>query len=158
MIGWIGCCMIGHFADKWQWQRTLLGPSWTQLCIPCVWQGRLKATSSVWFSDNHATEQCPESWQRCSSASCLGSYRPATPFHYPQVGPVTEVPHPPGLPSAPLPMQVCRLFNKPERSRCTFSPCKFVHSCIVSNGPHPSYLSSSCTTQHLTLHGVVSQL
>ena len=112
-----------------------LNPTLHSLCL--AGKARRNKFCSACLSDNHATEQCPESWQGCSSASWFGPYRPATPLHYPQVGPVPGVHHPTALPFAPMPLQVCRLFNKPEGSRCTFSPCKFMHSCIVCNGPHP---------------------
>ena len=110
-----------------------LNPTLHSLCL--AGKARRNKFCSICLSDNHATEQCPESWQGCSSAISVGHFRPSSPYHFPQVGPVTAFAQPPGLPLAPLPSQVCRLFNKPEGPRCTFSPCKFAHVCICK-GPH----------------------
>ena len=111
-----------------------LNPTLHSLCL--AGKARRNKFCSFCLSDNHATEQCPESWQGRSSAISFEHLRPLTPYQFPQGGPVPGFAHPPGLPLAPLPSQVCRLFNKPEGPRCTFSPCKFAHVCIICKGPH----------------------
>ena len=113
-----------------------LNPTLHSLCL--AGKAPRNKLCSLCLIDNHAAEQCTQSWQGCSSAR---HYRPSTLFHYPQVEPVSGFAHPPGLPLVPLPLQVRRLFNKPDGPRCTFSPCKFAHICIMCKGPH---LRSEC--------------
>ena len=113
-----------------------LNPTLHSLCM--AGKARKNKFCAVCLSDNHPSEQCPDMWQGMLPAGYLDQFRPPSAAFNPAAGPVQKaepfsqhVGHP-----TPLPPQICRLFNKQEGPRCTFSPCKFAHVCSICRGPH----------------------
>ena len=78
---------------------------------------------STCLSDNHATNQCPETnpWGALN-----------TMFPHPQ--PFNQPPHAAQF-SGPAP-KICRLFNHPGGSSCKYNPCKYAHVCSGCGSPH----------------------
>ena len=103
-----------------RWSR--LNPTFYSLCFAGKAKRLVMCASCL--SDSHATDQCPEnvdigaafmSWQQGTGGSAA---------------------LPTGSSSGSK-AKLCYLFNAKEGSRCTYSPCKYTHRCMVCKGPHP---------------------
>ena len=115
-----------------------LNPTLHSLCLA----GKAKNNKfcTICLSDNHTTEQCPESWQMFPPMYYPGQVRPLTPYPPPPpfvgLAPFGQGQAPPRPPNH-RPVPICKLFNRPEGPRCTFHPyCRFRHVCMVCSGPH----------------------
>ena len=140
-IGWVLYDRAFHrqvaVTKDLNWSK--LNPTLHSLCL--AGRARRNKFCSACLSDNHSVEQCPEAWQMFPPFGSAGQYRSASPLSpfYPHPGPFSFGAgggQPPAPPFGPPGVPTCKLFNKLEGQRCTFTPCKYAHVCTICRGPH----------------------
>ena len=138
-IGWVLYDRAFRRAGGGDEGPELLNPTLHSLCL--AGRARRNKFCSACLSDNHSVEQCPEAWQMFPPFGSAGQYRSASPLSpfYPHPGPFpfgAGGGQPPAPPFGPPGVPTCKLFNKLEGPRCTFTPCKYAHVCTICRGPH----------------------